>query len=126
MSSYKVFSLCVIHIFIEINIFQEFPCNPPPLLCNACFTNIWLFYMYKVSANDTEKKLLQAVTSLENYHKMFMCRSCPVKDGSFYVVAQGTPKADLMKTIFPENSVGKVSNLLFLIILFLNYKAFQK
>lgn len=61
-----------------------------------------------MSAVEVEKTLRDNLP-IENYSKMVLCRSCPVRFGTnFLVVAEDSNKGQLLKKIFKGDSNEKV------------------
>lgn len=100
--------------------FQEIEINPPPLVCNSCFVNVWLFHGFRNSAIEVEK-VLKGDIPLEVYSKMVLCRTCPVIFGTkFFELEEDSSKGQLLKRIFRENVDGNVST--FCIYIYIHIK----
>lgn len=64
--------------------------------------------MFKLSALEVDKALGNDIP-LENYSKMVLCRTCPVRSGTnFVLVPEDSVKGQLLKKIFMMDTGQKV------------------
>ncbi|KAG5891112.1 hypothetical protein JTB14_028498 [Gonioctena quinquepunctata] len=72
----QIFSFCIPELKI--------PRDPIQIICNDCFHNIWLFFVFKITCIEVEKDL-KGDMSWANYGKKVLCRSCIQTSGTNFI-----------------------------------------
>ncbi|CAH1118691.1 unnamed protein product [Phaedon cochleariae] len=78
----------------------KLPRDPPPVACNECYINAWVYFVFKMTCIEVEKDL-KADMSWENYGKKVLCRSCPQTMGTNFISLLSSPNmANLLRNMF--------------------------